>query len=146
MKIKKLFIFNFLAIILVILTGELIAFAIEFNVLLQEKAYTISDAFNYYKRIITTYNLQPYSISDLRKPVILNEINKNIILLGCSYTYGYKLNDEETFQYKLAKEINMNVFNLAVSSTGLREMLHILRNKEVLKELFLNRHEIIGGG
>lgn len=141
MKNINIVLFNLLVIFILLLLAELVAFSIEFNILIKEGTYKIPDALNYYKRILTDYNTEPYFSHFFRKPVIVNNKNKNIILLGCSFTYGLKLNDNETFQYNLAKETNLNVINLAIPSIGPREILHILRNQYIL-DSFLDKREI----
>ena len=137
----KIIFSNTLIIIVLLLIGELCSFLIEINVLLKEgcfpeekKIIKISKILQHYYNIVSNWNNEPYQPCDIRKPVITTSEEKNIYLLGCSFAYGHQLKIEETIQYKLAKQTKKNVYNLAISSTGPREMLHILRNKKFLNE------------
>lgn len=43
-----------------------------------------------------------------------------ILFLGCSYTYGEKLEKEETFPYKVSQLSNRHCYNMAIPGTGLQ--------------------------
>lgn len=51
-----------------------------------------------------------------------------IVLFGCSFTYGAKLKDTETFSYQLNKITKRNVYNLGICSCGVQHMLYMLRD------------------
>lgn len=78
--------------------------------------------------------LEYYYTDDFRKPVIASP-SKSIILAGCSFTYGHRLNDDETFGYILSKYSNRTVYNLGITGGSLRDFLFILRNKSILYKL-----------
>ena len=63
-----------------------------------------------------------------------SDINQ-VILVGCSYTFGSSLEDEETFQYLLEKQINHPVYNLGICSGSPREILYILNDKRFLNSV-----------
>ena len=48
-----------------------------------------------------------------RSPVELGNDNGNIVIFGCSYGYGYLLEHEQTFHYKLSQALNRSVYNLS---------------------------------
>ena len=72
-----------------------------------------------------------FTKGDFRKPQGL-EYAKNdkatspIILLGCSFNYGYGLDENGTFQAFLAHQTKRPVYNLSLIGGGFREALYIL--------------------
>lgn len=67
------------------------------------------------------------------RPVIKGDTNKGAVLFyGCSYTYGSKLNENQTLPYKFAKLTNRTVYNRAIEGAGPQQMLYdITTNKKV---------------
>ena len=81
--------------------------------------------------------------SDFR-PIEYKKTNKKpIILFGCSYTYGFGLNRNETFSKKLSDYTNRTVINRGRSGTGIPFMYYQLKDKEILNELPKNAEYII---
>ncbi len=56
-----------------------------------------------------------------------------VVLVGCSFTFGNGINDEETFAYKLGKNLgpNYQVYNLGVPGTGPHRILSELENTQI---------------
>lgn len=71
-------------------------------------------------------------IEDFRKPSIGSQYkNKNIVLAGCSFTYGDSLADEDTFSAELAKYAQKyKVYNIGICGSSPKEILYMLRNYE----------------
>ncbi len=65
-----------------------------------------------------------------------------IIQLGCSYTFGASLEDKDTFAAVLSKQAHRKVYNWGIFGGGVREALHILRDKELIKNLVSNTDNI----
>ena len=65
----------------------------------------------------------------------LNKNKKDIVLLGCSFTYGDLLENENAFHSQLSKYIHRNVYNLGLSASSPREILYIFNNPEILDKL-----------
>ena len=64
---------------------------------------------------------------EFRKDVLLDENAKSsIIVFGCSFAYGDKLDDKQTFEYKISKKTNRNVYNRAISACGIQHMYYLL--------------------
>lgn len=57
-----------------------------------------------------------------------NYNNESIIFFGCSYTFGAQLSDEQTLSNKLAKKLNINVYNFGICASGIQHMLSLLQN------------------
>lgn len=69
-----------------------------------------------------------------------NDINKYtnkkpIILFGCSNTYGFGLNLQQTLGYKLAELSHRNVYNRAIPGLGIQHFVQILENCNIEKEI-----------
>lgn len=74
--------------------------------------------------------------NDFRKPQGLqygknNKETSPIVLLGCSYMYGYGLEENETLQYFLSEQTKRPVYNWGMVGGGLREILYILRSPKI---------------
>ena len=74
-----------------------------------------------------TYKFDEYSRRETTTPQ--NSNYKNIVLLGCSYTLGTGLNNNETFGYMLSqRRKNQNVYNLGIYGAGANDVLDDLRS------------------
>ena len=51
-----------------------------------------------------------------------------IVLFGCSYTYGWNLDNNQTFSYKLYKKTGRTVFNFGIVGAGVQQTLFMLQN------------------
>lgn len=130
---KKIF-FNIFLLIIFILIAEIIAFILhskpdvdEIKLLykkstLQAVLITINNFYNPW-----AYNRIYYKNTEFRKPIIKNiPNNKEIALYGCSFTHGFSLPDNETFNSYLAKYTNYDIYNYGLSGGCPREILYIL--------------------
>lgn len=58
-----------------------------------------------------------------------------IVLMGCSFTYGFCLEDEETFNAFLNKITKRKIYNWGIVGASPRETLITLRNKDFVKHI-----------
>ena len=73
----------------------------------------------------------------------IKETNKRpILIFGCSFGYGYLLEENQSFGYKLSNLTNRSVFNHSISSQGINYVPHILENYN-LEEKIKNPEYII---
>jgi len=72
-----------------------------------------------------TYTTDAYGNRSGWSPVQTSE-DQCIVLLGCSFTFGLGLNDDETMAYSLGALTNKQVVNLGVSGYGPHQMLAAL--------------------
>lgn len=79
--------------------------------------------------------LSKYSENEnvFRKPSGLNYKGKPIILYGCSFTYGEKLNNNETFSYQLANYVKRPVYNFGIKGHCIQHALFMVRKDEHYK-------------
>ncbi len=68
-----------------------------------------------------------YSTDELghRKTPVNPDAKFAVVFLGCSFTFGVGLNDEETYAYKVAKQLGRDyqVYNLGVGGYGTHQIL-----------------------
>lgn len=72
---------------------------------------------------------------NLMRPVEKRGNKHSIVIFGCSYAYGTRLNDNQTFSYKLAKATDGKVFNRASPGWGAQQMLYQLRRDDFYKQI-----------
>lgn len=141
-KFFKIFVINFLLIIFFIIVLDFYAFSTNPFLMFapQPKNYNI---FNLYLmniksciKVILPKNYKEYNESIIYdhenayyRPVIIGKNpNKNILLFGCSFAYGYRLNDNETFSSQLSKLTNYSVYNRADVGRSAQQMLYQLES------------------
>lgn len=91
-----------------------------------------------YSWLNTFSNEETYKIikPNLRPPIGLNYKNRPILLMGCSFAYGYGLQDSETFQYKLSNLTKRPVYNRAYQNFwGPATMLYQARRDDFYNEV-----------
>lgn len=81
-----------------------------------------------------TYKFDSHS---RRETTVNQNINyRNIVLLGCSYTLGTGLNNDETFSYFLSQlRKDNNVYNLGIYGAGANDVLDDLRSFARFKDI-----------
>ncbi len=80
------------------------------------------------------YKLRPVELEYLyRRPVGLGYENMPIVLFGCSYAWGEKLHENQTFHYKLSELTKRPVYNRAMSAWGVQHMLYQLKREDFYK-------------
>lgn len=84
---------------------------------------------SFYKKI---FSFEYYDKNQFRKPELTGSTH-TIILIGCSFTYGKALRDDETFSYKLSKYTGYNVYNFGIDGASPREMLYIAQKMQANK-------------
>lgn len=149
MNFKKTIIINFLIIITIFGIAELFSCCIlsnkynneikDFIKITQNK--NVKMPFIRYSK--TELPSKDILYNGLRQIEYRDENKKPIILLGCSYTYGFGLNENETFSRKLADYTNRTVINRGKSGTGIPFLYYQLNDKELIKELPKNTEYII---
>ena len=57
-----------------------------------------------------------------------NNTKAPVIIFGCSYAYGWQLENNQTFHYKLSELTDRNVYNFSLSGCGIQHMFFFLEN------------------
>ena len=140
-KFFKILFLNILFIISILLITEIIFSVIlikeewhyelyekNSNLTLKKFFNTYVNGFNeqYIKKDLNSF----FSIDDFQKPSIGKYYkDKNIILMGGSFTHGYNVDYEDSFGFILAEYLkNYAIYNAGINAASPREMLYILRN------------------
>jgi hypothetical protein len=58
----------------------------------------------------------------------------SIATMGCSFTEGYAITEEETFAYKLQKETGRKTYNLGISGSGIQHVLYFIQTHRLFNE------------
>ncbi len=136
-KIVKIIFYNTLLLIIGFIILEILS--TNYN----EKICMRFDGHKYFSK---TPEFKYFSLFEFRKPSLIFSLppsNKHdIVVAGCSFTYGDSLNDDETFSSVLSKFTNRNVYNIGISGGSPREILYILRNKNILNKLVDNPNNV----
>lgn len=69
--------------------------------------------------------------SEYRDPVGLNYKKGNIVIFGCSYGYGYKLETKDTFHYKISERLKRPVYNYALPGESTQFALMKIRSHTI---------------
>lgn len=139
----KIVIINLLIFIILIVISEILLFNLEKKNFSKEiiagakAAKTINEEVPIdasYHFIMHNFNYNNDKIRKMR-PVERKGNKHNIILFGCSFTYGSWLNSHQTFSYKLAEQTQSTVFNRGVGGWGLQHILYQLKRKDFYAEV-----------
>jgi hypothetical protein len=80
-----------------------------------------------------------YQIDDFGRRTVhqtYNKTNKNLILFGCSITFGSGLDSNQTLQYLLYRKLgNYNVYNYATPGYGTQQMHALLQENRIPTEI-----------
>ena len=146
---------NLLILSLLLFTCEIAVWITENNNLLKQKdemrlnngMFKFHSGIKHFKLTDSYFSDKNYCIT--RPPAGLNFTKKPIAVFGCSYAYGYRLNNEQTLSYKLSQLSRRPVYNRAYPGWGIQHMLFqaklpILYNQvpepEFVIYIFMNDH------
>lgn len=137
MKIFKILLLNFCIFLVFMILTEGISFYAIMN---ENKSFlsfqkALHPAFFKYP-----YNKKkPFSFSyfkDRFRPISYkNNKKRPVILFGCSVTYGFLLNDNQTFSYKLSNYTNRTVYNRGFPGTSVPFMYYQLKSTNIKKDI-----------
>ncbi len=119
MKIYRLILF-FILLVLV----SVLFYAITFN------RFTTVQSNMDFSDFIKKYSS---STKVFRKPEGLQYKGKPILLYGCSFAYGEKLKQKDTFSAQLSKYIKRPVYNFAIKGHCIQHSLFLVRSEEHYK-------------
>ena len=138
-----------------ILSILLILGLIEMSCIIQEVATIIEESqINHTKVtkkdikdfILYSYNKKKEFLPEeieIRKSAIGTDKNKKaVIIAGCSFAYGFLLDEKDCIHSTLSKETGRTVSNLGTLAGGIREFVWFLRNKEELSKHINNNFDV----
>lgn len=137
MKKFVIIVVNLFLFIFVLLAMEIICYFKDTSGFKYRPLYVVRKA---------NYSLDSLKMN-MRNPQGLVYAKPPILIYGCSYAYGFALDEKETFGYKLSELTKRPVYNFAVSSKGLQDALFLMRNDEKITPepeyifyVFINDH------
>lgn len=99
---------------------------------------------NYYSCMSSILHNKPfeYKLKYYRKNIYnrRNNAKNPILVFGCSFAFGYLLDDENTFSNKLSKKTKRNVHNMSMCACGIQHMFRLLKDKIFYE--YINKNEI----
>lgn len=122
-------IFNILIIFLLFLCVEIFSYC-KLNFLSDESfSQKIHNCLTKFEQ---TYCFKGYHYDDnFRQPIINNDAQNGIILMGCSFANGYSLPENKNFESFLNKSLikkNYNIYNVSVPGGCQKEALYLLKS------------------
>lgn len=70
-----------------------------------------------------------------RRPVYQNTNLKPIVVFGCSFAWGVRLYEHQTFHYLLSRLMNRTVYNRAIIGWGVQHMLYQVKREDFYREV-----------
>lgn len=70
-----------------------------------------------------------------RRPVGLHYKNKPVLLFGCSFAWGARLHEHQTFHYLLSEALERPVYKRAISGWGVQYMLWMLQQEDLYSKV-----------
>lgn len=137
MKILKLLLLNFILIAVIICIFEIITFKLWTS---PNKNY-ISSVFHsqsvdeYFTSLYKGDEVSNVVHSSFRKDLNTNSNKKPILFMGCSFTHGTGINENETISYLFAKKTNRPIYNRAGKGFGLDQYLYQFRRGDLYKQM-----------
>ena len=143
MKINtiKIIILNIILLVIILFISDYsiyLKFKQDYIKNLASESLKIYPPISYIDNYKSNYSTQSYIFQErnknnfnyLRKNIYNTSYNKkgSIIFFGCSYTFGIELSDEQTLSNKIAKKLNINVYNFGICASGIQHMLSLLQN------------------
>lgn len=135
MKFVKIFFINFIIIVILLVIFDSILFEHE----KKKYLYECSHSAGIFNPNDVTHFVPEVRESNVyiekNRSIVSNKINnKSIMLLGCSYTYGTGLEENQTFAYYLAKETEKNIYNLGIQGGSPYNLLYLIQQQNFKNE------------
>jgi hypothetical protein len=95
----------------------------------------------------TKYTVDRFSRRLIENKIEEGDSKRNAIFLGCSFTWGTGVADDETFPYYFSKyRENFNVYNLGIYSAGANDILDDLRGFKRFADISKNGGVVVYTG
>ena len=97
---------------------------------------------NYYYSQSKTFQNKPFSykLTTFRKNTNnkISNTKSPILIFGCSFAYGWLLEDKEVFSNRLSELTNRNTYNMSLPACGIQHMFHLLKDETFHKFIYQN--------
>ncbi len=134
-KLFKIILINLLLIIVALFTLEVIIWGVEnTKIKLRHERIVYSWPVKFHSGVKQFFlNLNYFPDEDKqfgRFPVGVEYKKPPIVLFGCSFAFGFELQKEQSFHYKLSNLTKRPVYNRACSGWGIQQMLYQVRMQD----------------
>lgn len=85
-------------------------------------------------KLLHKFNYSKFE-KEMRPPTYTKSKKRPLIFFGCSYTYGWGLNQNQLLPTKVAKLSNRTTYNRGVAASGTQHIYYQLSNKDFYKEI-----------
>ena len=135
-KFWKIVFINLIIVLIVIFSAEIILWKTLNQKLVKQGIIKEENIFPFHKGITPfSFDVNSFTKSWGRQPVGIKYKKKPIAVFGCSYAYGYNLEDNQTFAYKLSQKTKRPVHNRAYTGYGIQHMLYQAEKKELYEQI-----------
>ena len=145
MKILKIVLLNFLVLALIIMLIDFCVY--QKHVIAYKKNYSaeflkVFPVIKYFENYRAGYEGQTIqeidnlSFRNDLTPFNINKKEGGIIFIGCSYTFGTGIEDNEILSYLIYKNTNRNVLNLGIQAGGLQHFYYLINKNNFFKDNF----------
>ena len=142
-KYLKILLINIIIIVLIVLSIE---FILIYSTFKAQNWGNASFKLHALRQFQSYFTYEYFDINKDFRSSSYTKISENkapIAVMGCSFVYGYKLEDDETFSAQLSKYTERPVYNLGVIGTSPRDILYILENDNLRNSLIKEAPEYI---
>lgn len=73
--------------------------------------------------------------TEMKRPVYMNSKKRPLLFMGCSYTYGWGLNNDQLLSTKMAKLTNRTSYNRGIAASGAQHIYYQLNRYDFYKEV-----------
>ncbi len=142
-KYLKILLINIIIILFIVISVEFIFIYSTYkaqnwgNTLFRYHLYRQIKSYVTFQYFDTQKDFRPSSYPDTpsNKPPLA--------VIGCSFVYGYKLNENETISAQLSKYTGRTVYNLGIVGASPREILYMMENDNIRNKLIKEAPEYI---
>ncbi len=130
---KKILFFNLVLILIIFIFAELICLLYECQIIYKE-GLNVGDSKAYIARnlkhfVLSEYFERGFNFHTRTPSIIKNSKKPSILILGCSFAYGWLLDEKDCIHNILSQKTGRSVYNIGVGSASPREMLYMLENR-----------------
>lgn len=132
----KIFFINFIIIALLFFSVDFLFFCFlqnkysQQNFKLDLKGYIEASKIKKFDNLYKGFQAENYF-----RNTLVNSQKQPILILGCSFGYGWLLDEKQALSYKLAINSKRSVYNQSIPSLGLQYFPYILENFELEKQI-----------
>ena len=139
-KFFKIIVINFSFLFVIFLIAELFCYfysIFEMISFCNTTGTKIQKDYFKYKTELLFYEkyYQNFVKSDFKSYYPQNIVKNPILIMGCSFAYGYNLEEKDTLSYKLSEQTQRIVYNRAINGASVQQAILQAEDNSLYKEL-----------